>query len=526
MKQKLQSLVRKIFLSTGGGLRPGWRAALGVLFALAAYFAVLRGLAALFGALFDAWGLTTANLTRAPGWAQSVVRWHSDFCYALAYGAGIAAGILWARRFSAPTDGAAENRLETSARSLDAETVKSRHTSASGKATKACDDSAAESHGKAFARFSEVETADSRRFSALADGTAENRRETSAKSLDAEAANSRHTSVMGKTTKACGDSAAEKHGEAFTRISEAETADSRRFSAPADAAAENCREASARSLDAETVKSRHTSATAKTAKACGGSTAKSRGEAFTWFSETETANSRHFSVPADAAAENCREASAQSSNAEEINTRRMDTRKFTLFAAALGLAMGGGLGALALWTDSMRLQTPWRGPSIALAQLTALIVLALGRLLGEILTKRLCFDALRMRSRRAAWIVSVALATALNLRAISVLGVLNALLLSMVGCALYERGGLSASAVLQTVWTAAATLLFGFPGMSASASAVWPLYHVSDAWLTGGNVGPMGGAWFAMLLLAALLALLRRPLIDAIRRQMTRKTEK
>lgn len=388
MKQKLQSLVRKIFLSAGGGLRPGWRAALGVLVALAAYFAALRGLAALFGALFDAWGLTTANLTRAPGWAQSVVRWHSDFCYALAYGAGIAAGILWARRFSVPADGAAENHSE----------------------------------------------------------------------------------------------------------------------------------ASARSLDAEAAKSRHTSATAKTAKACV--------EAFTRPLELEEEKSRRFSVPADAAVENCREASAQPSNAEAKNTRRMDTRKFTLFAAALGLAMGGGLGALALWTDSMRLETPWRGPSIALAQLTALIVLALGRLLSEILTKRLCFDALRMRSRRAAWIVSVALATALNLRAISVLGVLNALLLSMVGCALYERGGLSASAVLQTVWTAAATLLFGFPGMSASASAVWPLYHVSDAWLTGGSAGPMGGAWFAMLLLAALLALLRRPLIDAIRRQMTRKTEK
>ena len=80
MKQKLQSLVRKIFLHPEGGLRPAWRAVLGILLALAAYSAVLYGLAALFGALFDAWRLTTANLTRAPRWAQSVVRWHSDFC--------------------------------------------------------------------------------------------------------------------------------------------------------------------------------------------------------------------------------------------------------------------------------------------------------------------------------------------------------------------------------------------------------------------------------------------------------------
>ena len=63
MKQKLRSLVRKIFLRAEGGLCPAWRAALGILLTLAAYSAVLYGLASLFGALFDAWGLTTANLT-------------------------------------------------------------------------------------------------------------------------------------------------------------------------------------------------------------------------------------------------------------------------------------------------------------------------------------------------------------------------------------------------------------------------------------------------------------------------------
>ena len=123
MKQKLRSLVRKIFLRAEDGLRPAWRAALGILLALAAYSVVLYGLAALFGALFDAWGLTTANLTRAPRWAQSVVRWHSDFCYALAYGAGIAVSALWARRFSvsAQTDkGASETAAAMSAESAPA----------------------------------------------------------------------------------------------------------------------------------------------------------------------------------------------------------------------------------------------------------------------------------------------------------------------------------------------------------------------------------------------------------------------
>ena len=188
----------------------------------------------------------------------------------------------------------------------------------------------------------------------------------------------------------------------------------------------------------------------------------------------------------------------------------------------MGLLLSGGLGALALATDCMRVESPWSAPHFALSQLSALLVLALGRLLGEMLTKRLCFDALRAHSRRRAWMARVVLATLLNLRSLSGLGALNALLMAMVGCALYERGGLLASAALQTIWAAGATLLLGFPGMSASAAAVWPLYHVSDAWLTGGNAGPMGGAWFTLLLSAALLILLRQPLVSAVRKLRSR----
>ena len=188
----------------------------------------------------------------------------------------------------------------------------------------------------------------------------------------------------------------------------------------------------------------------------------------------------------------------------------------------LNLIVGIVLGVLALATDCMRVESPWSAPHFALSQLSALLVLALGRLLGEMLTKRLCFDALRARSHRRAWMASVVLATLLNLRGLSALGALNALLMAMVGCALYERGGLLASAALQTIWAAGATLLLGFPGMSASTAAVWPLYHVSDAWLTGGSVGPMSGAWFTLLLSAALLILLRQPLVSAVRKLRSR----
>ena len=387
MKQKLRSLVRKIFLRAEGGLRPAWRAALGILLALAAYSVVLYGLAALFGALFDAWGLTTANLTRAPRWAQSVVRWHSDFCYALACGAGIAVSALWARRFSvsAQTDkGASETTAAMSAESAPA-----------------------------FPR----------------DGA-------SAKPAGKDArSNARAAAFSAKKS-------------------------------PSDSHAP--------SLRAET------------------------------------------SRPADHAQE------FRTAAAETAYSRPSFSLKPALFAALLGLLLSGGLGVLALATDCMRAESPWSAPYLSPSQLSALLVLALGRLLGEMLTKRLCFDALRARSHRWAWVASVVLATLLNLRGLSALGALNALLMAMVGCALYERGGLLASAALQTIWAAGATLLLGFPGMSASAAAVWPLYHVSDAWLTGGNAGPMGGAWFTLLLSAALLILLRQPLVSAMRKLQSR----
>ena len=51
-------------------------------------------------------------------------------------------------------------------------------------------------------------------------------------------------------------------------------------------------------------------------------------------------------------------------------------------AALLGLLLSGGLGVLALATDCMRAESPWSAPYLSPSQLSALLVLALGRLLG------------------------------------------------------------------------------------------------------------------------------------------------
>lgn len=425
MKQKLRSLVRKIFLCAEGGLRPAWRAALGILLALTAYSAVLYGLAALFGALFDAWGLTTANLTRAPHWAQSIVRWHSDFCYTLAYGTGIAVGALWARRFSVSVQ-PGKVAFETA----DAKSAES---------------------SPAFLR----------------DGASAKRA--------AKGAASSESTLTGIRTGGT-------------------SADATLAATPFSGASPNPVEKGARS---------HARAAALSAK-----NSPSDSHAPSLRAET--------SRPADHTQE------FRAAAAETTSPKPSVSLKPALFAALLGLLLSGGLGALALATDCMRVELPWSAPHLSLSQLSALLVLTLGRLLGEMLSKRLCFDALRAHSRRRAWIASAALATLLNLRSLSGLGALNALLMAMVGCALYERGGLLASAALQTIWAAGATLLLGFPGMSASATAVWPLYHVSDAWLTGGSAGPMSGAWFTLLLSASLLILLRKPLVSAVRKLRSR----
>lgn len=442
MKQKLRSLVRKIFLRTEGGLRFAWRAALGIALALAAYSVVLYGLAALFGALFDAWRLTAANLTRAPRWAQSVVRWHSDFCYALACGAGIAVSALWARRFSAPAPA-----------------------------------------GKAASETIDAKSAESASEGLRSGASAKHIAKDTVPSACSALKSFRAGGASSKSISKSSDSA----NPAITGI---RAHDASSGSASAD-------------IPFSDASSKHYAKGARS-HACALSAEK---------------------APSDSSASSLRaEASRPDDHARGFlaaNTSRSMppvSRKPALFAALLGLLLSGGLGALALATDCMRVESPWSAPHFALSQLSALLVLALGRLLGEMLTKRLCFDALRARSHRRAWMASVVLATLLNLRSLSGLGALNALLMAMVGCALYERGGLLASAALQTIWAAGTTLLFGFPGMRASTAAVWPLYHVSDAWLTGGNAGPMSGAWFTFLLSAALLLLLRRPLTAAARK--------
>lgn len=92
--------IKRIFVNEWGQLRIGWRLVLGI----GVYAAVLYGtigiLSLAFGKLFEAWGVTNANLIYAPRWAQWIVAAHADVVYMVAYAAALLAAIVLARRWT------------------------------------------------------------------------------------------------------------------------------------------------------------------------------------------------------------------------------------------------------------------------------------------------------------------------------------------------------------------------------------------------------------------------------------------
>ena len=90
----VRAKIRRVFRSESGALRSGWCVALNATAYFAAFYGVLSGRAAIFGVLFDAWGLTNDNLAAAPLWVQRIVYAHTDFCYAAACLASTGIG-LW-----------------------------------------------------------------------------------------------------------------------------------------------------------------------------------------------------------------------------------------------------------------------------------------------------------------------------------------------------------------------------------------------------------------------------------------------
>ena len=84
MKRKEERLatgvraVRRVFVNQKGRPRAVWLLALGYALYLGWAYAASYGLARGFSALFEAWGLTQANLHLAPAWARFVARYYGS----------------------------------------------------------------------------------------------------------------------------------------------------------------------------------------------------------------------------------------------------------------------------------------------------------------------------------------------------------------------------------------------------------------------------------------------------------------
>lgn len=186
-------------------------------------------------------------------------------------------------------------------------------------------------------------------------------------------------------------------------------------------------------------------------------------------------------------------------------TERARLQAGALGAAALAGTIGAiGIAALCLIPDSVRLQWPLASPNLAPRLLPLLAISLLAALSEEAFLKRVLFEGLRGRWGLAWAYIAVCAFFFLSNGGWSGNAVsgINVLLLGAVCCALYERCGLWAVAGFRWGWSAATVFLLGFGGGDA---AVYRLYGVSEALLTGGDAGPIYGLWTTIALAAALV---------------------
>lgn len=99
IREKVKKSPWRIFVNEKKELRIGWKILLALAVYFAAYYGVLWISSAVFGTLFEMWGLTNDNLAYAPQWARWVVSLHTDVCYMLTYAASAFAAMLVSRKW-------------------------------------------------------------------------------------------------------------------------------------------------------------------------------------------------------------------------------------------------------------------------------------------------------------------------------------------------------------------------------------------------------------------------------------------
>lgn len=190
-----------------------------------------------------------------------------------------------------------------------------------------------------------------------------------------------------------------------------------------------------------------------------------------------------------------------------LDPRFVEAPKGRLWRSALTGAVAALIvAALCLLPDSSRLLWPLGAPRLSWT-LPVLAALSLATAFAEeAFTKRVLHDGLSGRWK-GIWTAAVVCAVFWLTNggyAGGVVGAVNVLLMGWMGCALYARFGLWASVGFRWGWSLVNAFLLGFGGGEA---AVYRLYGVSEALLTGGDAGPMFGLWATMMFAGLILAM-------------------
>jgi len=191
--------------------------------------------------------------------------------------------------------------------------------------------------------------------------------------------------------------------------------------------------------------------------------------------------------------------------------RVIDPPDGRLWRATLAGVLGTAVVAVVcLLPDSMRLEWPLTSPRLGWQLPVMAAVSLLSALAGEAFTKRVLYDGLRRRWGglwATATVCGVFFLAAGGLTG-NVISAVNTALMGLACCLLYDRHGLWTAVGFRWGWSLGNVFLLGFGG---GETAVYRLYGVSEALLTGGDAGPMHGLWATLALTLMIVALARRP---------------
>ena len=172
--------------------------------------------------------------------------------------------------------------------------------------------------------------------------------------------------------------------------------------------------------------------------------------------------------------------------------------------ALIGLGTAAMLAGVFLLADSLRWEWPLARPRFSAGLPALLGINLLSVLAGELITKRVAFDALRPRWGAGGSAVAATLLFFIGSGGYAggIVAAINALLLGALCGLLYAvTGSLWAVTGLRWGWSAANLFLLGFGG---GDYAVYRLYGVSENALTGGDAGLMYGLGATLLFLAGI----------------------